>query len=260
MLETHYFFIDECGDPEFYGKRKKLLVGTEGFQPLLILGMVETPNRKTLQKAILELKAEILSDPLYNTIYSVSQPDWYFHARTDHSDIRHRFFQFLRQFNPSELRFHAIIGRKDLGIFNRKHNNNPSEFYFDLVSHLFQEKLNPGHSHSIYLAGRAKSALHKLVSSIDQAIENDAKKKGLEKQDIQYNCSIEPSYQMPELSIVDYFLWALQRYLLKGEIRFWQSIEPLAGEIVDLYGEGPKVYDGETHLLRLDKLKPPLNL
>ena len=189
MLETHYFFIDECGDPEFYGKRKKLLVGTEGFQPLLILGMVETPNRKTLQKAILELKAEILSDPLYNTIYSVSQPDWYFHARTDHSDIRHRFFQFLRQFNPSELRFHAIIGRKDLGIFNRKHNNNPSEFY-----------------------------------------------------------------------IVDYFLWALQRYLLKGEIRFWQSIEPLAGEIVDLYGEGAKVYDGETHLLRLDKLKPPLNL
>lgn len=76
MPETHYFFIDECGDPEFYGKRKKLLVGTEGFQPLLILGMVETPNRKTLQKAILELKAEILSDPLYNTIYSVSQPDF----------------------------------------------------------------------------------------------------------------------------------------------------------------------------------------
>ncbi|WP_028525649.1 hypothetical protein [Runella limosa] len=124
MLQTHYFFIDECGDPEFYGKRKKLLVGTEGFQPLLILGMVETPNR-----------------------------------------------------------------------FNRKHKNNSSKFYL-------------------------------------------------------------------ELSIVDYFLWALQRYLLKGEIRFWQSIEPLAGKIVDLYGEGPRVYDGEseTHLLRLDKLKPPLNL
>jgi len=28
-----YLFTDESGDPVFYGSRKKLLVGAEGFQP-----------------------------------------------------------------------------------------------------------------------------------------------------------------------------------------------------------------------------------
>lgn len=258
MPQTNYFFIDECGDPEFFGKRKKLLVGMKGFQPLLILGMVETTKRKTLQKAILDLRNNILSDTLYNTIYSVSQPNWYFHARTDHPEIRACFFNFLREISPNDLKFHAIIGRKDLQIFNRKHNNNPSEFYFDLVSHLFHNKLNPKHKHSIYLAGRAKSATHKLTSAIELSIENDSKKKGLSIDNIHYKCSIEPSYQMPELSIVDYFLWALQRYLVQDEIRFWQSIEHLSGNVVDLYGDLPNEYGGTTRLLRLEDMKPPL--
>jgi hypothetical protein len=255
-----YLFIDECGDPEFYGNRKKLLVGTEGFQPLLILGMIQTHNRKALHRSVMTLKESILADPLFNSIYSVSQPNWFFHARTDHPEIRVQFFQFLRTLTSPDLQFHAVIGRKDLQIFNRKHNNNPSEFYFDLVSHLLQGKLSPENQYSIYLAGKAKSTLHKLTHAVERAIESDAKKQGLAPQQIQYQCSIEPSHQMSELSVVDYFLWALQRYLLKDEIRFWQTIEFLAGDVVDLYGEVPNEYNGTTRLLRLEQLRPLLKV
>lgn len=31
-LSKTYLFIDESGDPLFFGHRKKLLVGTEGYQ------------------------------------------------------------------------------------------------------------------------------------------------------------------------------------------------------------------------------------
>ena len=48
-LPKRYIFIDESGDPTFYGSGKKLLVGTEGFQPYLIIGMIETSNRKALK-------------------------------------------------------------------------------------------------------------------------------------------------------------------------------------------------------------------
>ncbi|HXL55278.1 MAG TPA: hypothetical protein VN958_03410 [Chitinophagaceae bacterium] len=41
-----YLFIDESGDPVYYGNRKKLLVGADGFQPYLIIGMIVTNNRK----------------------------------------------------------------------------------------------------------------------------------------------------------------------------------------------------------------------
>jgi hypothetical protein len=258
-MESHiYLFLDECGDPEFYGNRKKLLVGTEGYQPILILGMVETSDRKALCRKVAALRSKILADSLYNSIYSVSQPDWFFHARSDHSDIRSQFFQFLRTLTPSELQFHAVIGRKDLQIFNRKHNNNPSEFYFDLVSHLLQGKLHPENEYSIYLASKAKTTLHQLTSAVERAIEADAEKQGLSPLQIQYKCSIEPSKQMPELSVVDYFLWALQRYLLKGEHRFWQTVEFLTGNVVDLYGEEPNEYNGTNYLLRIEKLKPAL--
>jgi len=40
-----YLFIDESEDPIFYGNRKKLLVGTEGFQPYLIIGMIQGEGR-----------------------------------------------------------------------------------------------------------------------------------------------------------------------------------------------------------------------
>ncbi len=60
-----YLFIDECGDPEFYGKRKKLLVGEPGFQPLLILGLVETTDRRALRQAVLAFQQQILVDSLY---------------------------------------------------------------------------------------------------------------------------------------------------------------------------------------------------
>lgn len=41
IIKNCYCFIDECGDPEFYGKGKRLLVGSSGYQPLLIMGMIE---------------------------------------------------------------------------------------------------------------------------------------------------------------------------------------------------------------------------
>ncbi len=43
----------------FYAGRKKLLVGTEGFQPYLIIGMIETENRRLLRKAVVEFMHDI---------------------------------------------------------------------------------------------------------------------------------------------------------------------------------------------------------
>jgi hypothetical protein len=41
-----YFFIDESGDAAFYAKGKKLLIGQEGFQPLILLGLIAVEDKK----------------------------------------------------------------------------------------------------------------------------------------------------------------------------------------------------------------------
>ena len=110
-----YLFIDESGDPVFYGKRKKLLVGIDGFKA------------------------------------------------------------------------HIVIAKKDLTIFNRKHIGNPTEFYT--------------------------------------------------KGKIKYGLEIVPSKEMPELSIVDYLMWAVQRKLLTGESRFFDALQFRYDTILNLYDD-----------------------
>ena len=41
-----YLFIDESGDPSFYAKGKKCIVNTEGYKPILIIGLIEIEDKK----------------------------------------------------------------------------------------------------------------------------------------------------------------------------------------------------------------------
>ena len=93
LANKTYLFIDESGDPVYYGNRKKLLLGTKGFQPYLIIGKIETDNRKPLRKAVVGFMNSIKTDSLYNSIPSIATDiGWFVHARGDHSEIRAKFF------------------------------------------------------------------------------------------------------------------------------------------------------------------------
>ncbi|MGI8633924.1 MAG: hypothetical protein ACR2KZ_00835, partial [Segetibacter sp.] len=167
---NYSFFIDESGDPVFYGNRKKLLVSAEGFQPYLIIGMIETTDRTALRKAVVDFMDNIKADSLYNSIPSIaSDKGWYVHARGDHPEIRAKFFELLRNLNGYKA--HIVIAKKDLNIFNRKHNNNPTEFYFDVLHHLLNGRLqHTGSRYNLYLSQRGNNSLHRFQEAVDKAL------------------------------------------------------------------------------------------
>jgi hypothetical protein len=69
----------------FFTVTAKKLVGTEGFQPYLIIGMIETVDRKALRRSVMNFMDSIKADNLYNSIPSVAdKKGWYVHARGDH--------------------------------------------------------------------------------------------------------------------------------------------------------------------------------
>jgi len=232
ILET-YLFIDESGDPGFYGSRKKLLVGTEGFQPYLLIGMIETDNRKALRKAVVNFMDNVKNDSLYNSIPSVAtDKGWFVHARGDHPEIRAKFFELLR--NLEGYKAHIVIARKDLSIFNHKHNNNPAEFYFDVLQHLLHKRLNnTGRRYNLYLSQRGNNSLHRFHEAVTRALTADKDNKSGA---IKYNLEIVPAMEMPELSIIDYLIWAVQRNLLKGESRYFEALKNKYETILNLYG------------------------
>jgi hypothetical protein len=207
-LTKSYIFIDESGDPVFYGNRKKLLVGQEGYQPYLIIGLIETPDRIKLRKAVLSFIKSIKADPMYNSFPSViSNENWYLHARGDHPEIRAKFFEMLRKL--SGFKAHVVIAKKQLSIFTRKHNNNPTEFYFDVLHHLMRGRLiNDDTFYKLYLSQRGSNTLHHFEQAVIKTLKTD-------NVEANYNLEIVQAKEMPELSIIDYLIWAVQRKLQK---------------------------------------------
>lgn len=231
-INKKYLFIDESGDPVFFGNRKKLLVGTEGFQPYLIIGMIETADRKALRKAVVSFMDNIKEDRLYNSIPSVNNgKGWFVHARGDHPEIRAKFFELLR--NLDGFNAHIVIAKKELSIFNRKHNNSPTEFYFDVLHHLLNGRLvNTDCSYNLYLSQRGNNSLHRFQTAVDKAL---AAKESDTQGNIKYNLEIVPSKEMPELSVIDYLIWAVQRKLLTGESRYFDALQSKYETVLNLY-------------------------
>jgi uncharacterized protein DUF3800 len=243
-----FLFIDESGDPSFYASGNRCIVGTEGFKPLLLIGIVKLENKKIIRNAILQFMDELVNDPLYNTLPCINAPQgWYLHASYDNLEVRVKFAEFLRKLEGFE--FYCVIGRKRLDIFHKKHNRNETEFYFDLVTHLIKDKLdNEDKFYQVLLSARNKNTQYKLKEAIENALLSDnAKRESPLK--IKYNCEIVLSKETPELSIVDYLLWAIQRYILQSDKRFYKALEGKYNLVIDLYdedGEKSKYYDSNN--------------
>ncbi len=243
-----YYFIDESGDPSFYASGKRSIVNTEGFKPLLLLGMVKIEDKKTIRNAILDFIDDLRNDPLYNCLPCIKNPKgWYLHASYDNLEVQIKFTEFLRKLEG--FQFYCVIGRKILDIFHKKHNSNDAEFYFDLVYHLVKNRLHDEERfHQVLLAAQQKNTQKDLNNAINKALERDNQKRNSPKT-INYNCEIVQSKLTPELSIVDYLLWALQRYILKGEDRFYKALENKYNSIIDLYDfekNGSNYYNSEN--------------
>src|SRR5438067_13227935 len=91
---TH-FFVDEAGDPTFYNKKGRLIVGQGGCSPLLSLGLIETSNPRGMRQAVLDLHAEVLADTYLQKIPSFADTSIAFHANKDCPEVRYLVYKLL---------------------------------------------------------------------------------------------------------------------------------------------------------------------
>jgi len=248
-----HLFIDESGSPDFYGSKKKLLIGDPNTPPILILGLIETRQRSILRNKIIDFKSQLLKDPSLKHINSLHQNGWYLHARGDHPKVRDHFFEFMQEL---DFTAHAVIGRKKLKIFHDYHKAKTSEFYFDLVKHLLKDRFKHEVEYELCLSGRSSSNANDFAIATKRALDIYSKKL---KNDVNrdFKCIILKSSETPELSVVDYALWALQRYILKGQEKHFESLKNKYGCILDLYqNKKQKRYYTRKSPLTLENIEP----
>lgn len=250
-----YFFVDESGDTVFYDRYGRFIVDKEGVSKILILGFIHTHDPKTIRQTLLNLKNNIISDPYLKGISSLTKTAIAFHAKDDCPEVREKVYKTISKLDFSSELF---VARKILNIFNKRHHRNENEFYDDLISKLFENKLHMAKINKIYFAVRSNKIrqipLEKAIARAKEKFEKKWNKK------IESDIEIQPQSPSGEpcIQVIDYIVWAIQRAFIKKEMRFYQVIEEKIKYLVDIYDTDkyPKNYYSKRNKFDIKKISP----
>lgn len=237
-LHEYHRFLDEAGDTTFYGKGKINIVGQTGVSNVFIIGMVRFHEPlQRIRDLINDLCSDVLKNSYYNRIPSVMKRAetgrFYFHAKDDIPELRKEFYDLISGINCS---FQAVVGRKIVNIYEKKHNGAGNEFYADLLSHLIKDKLGKYDKLVFNIAQRKNSTeYNNLQKALKKA--NDRFRSNNPEKDSRANIKFNVvSYaDEPLLALADYLCWSIQRIFEKGETRFYDYVFDKISLVVDLY-------------------------
>jgi hypothetical protein len=231
------YFVDETGDGILFDRKGRVIVGTPGCSRFFILGFVDIPDLAGITNELNALRAQLLADPYFQDVPSM-QPETHktaeaFHAKDDLPEVRREVFTLLRQ---HQFHFSAVVRdkRQVLNYVQQRNRHDatyryhPNELYDYLVRRLFKTRLHKNDAYNIYFAKRGKAD---RTSALLQALQT-ARQRFCQQQDIDNQSHISVIPTTPKRcagqQVVDYFLWALQRFYERGETRYirllWDSV------------------------------------
>jgi len=264
--ETFHRFLDETGDTTFYGKGRKVIIGTHGVSLSFGLGVVRIDRPlKEVRRDVHELQVQVEADPLLNTIPSVQKRiasgGFFFHACKDTPDVRSVLLHYIRDL---QCEAEIVVARKIPTLFEKQHNGREDEFYADLLAHLIKNRLKRAGTLVLNVAERGSSTREKvLTSALHLATERAAKKWGAENLKARAVFNVQSPRTEPLLTVSDYLCWAVQRVFEQGEVRHYNYLADKIRLVVDLYDrdkyQGSRnYYDKKNPLTAGNKLGPPV--
>lgn len=265
QLHKQHYFLDEAGDPCFYGKGKTIIVGQQGVSLYYILGMVQFEgDLQPVRNEVVKLQQEIITNPYFTGIGSIEKKKqkqgFYFHATDDMPEVRKLFFDFIKSLNCS---FEAVVAAKIPSLYVHKHNANQKEFYADLLSHLLHEKLTIDKRLVLNIAERNTSTRQdNLELGLQKAIARFTKQNpdSVINPNVVFN--VQNQLTEPLLNVADYLCWSIQRVFEKGETRFYNYMKDKIKLVVDMYEdeeieEGENMYYSKTSAIIITNKKGP---
>ena len=199
---------------------------------------------KALSAELAALRSELLADPYFKNVPSLDpqrkRTAVCFHAKDDPAEVRFLVFKLLAR---HELRFVAVVRDKlrllDYATQRRqidptyRYDPTGHELYDELTRRLFA-RLHGFGEHRVVFAQRGQKprtkAFMEAIAHEDKALESDMGLKRLAP--LEVICG-QPKDHVG-LQAVDYYLWALQRFYERGEVRYLQYVWPQTLEIIDV--------------------------
>ena len=266
-IKKYHRFVDEAGDTTFYLKGKKAGIGALGVSRVFIMGMVKINDPLDEVRAkISALQNTIATDPFYN-VASVQRKKekggYYLHATDDIPEIRKLFFDLI---NTIDCSLEAVVARKSIERFETKHKGKEEYFYADLLSHLLKNKFRKHEKLVLNIAERGKSTKHNNLNlALLKAKQRFTNTNEGEKEIItNVLFEVQKPTQEPLLNLADYLCWAVQRVFEKGEVRYYNLVQPKISLVVDLYDTDNyknwgNYYDKKNPLTVQNKISPQVH-
>lgn len=251
----NYFFVDESGDTTFYNRKGELIVGQTGCSPILLLGFVETTNPYALRRAILDLQQEVVNDPYYEGVPSLTKTAIALHAKDDIPEIRKQVYERLATL---DFRAQFVVARKLESVFTATHKSRRHVFYDDLIVRLFENVLHYHEQNFVTFAKRgSRDRQAPLESAIEQAIARFEARSG-QKMMAKTKVQAHSPNGEPCLSVVDYMNWAVYRAFTRGEMRFFNTVASKVTLLVDLYDfqNHPNNWYSQRNPFHMSKITP----
>ena len=226
-----HFFVDESGDPTFFNKRGRLIVGEEGCSSHLMLGLIRIKNDPSdIRSQIVSLHQEVINDPYFKQLPSFKHTRIAFHANKDAPEVRYLVFRLISTLN---FRFVFVVSQKD-GKFFRERGGTPNSYYDYLVSRLFKGSLHRYERNHITIAKRGSRVRQQ---PLEAAIER-ARRWFDQGRNYSTNTDVRVTVQQPSgepcLIVTDYIGWAIQRAYTTGDMKYYNVIADKLGLIMDL--------------------------
>jgi hypothetical protein len=254
--KPRFYYVDEAGDPVFYGKGKKIIVGTEGCSKTFSVGFLRTYDPESIRSKLADVRLEILNDRYLKDIPSITKSQRAFHAKDDCPEVRRLVYSAL---DKMDFGVQVIVARKREFVFRTTHKGSQDHFYDDLISRLFSAQLHLAHQNTITFARRGtKARQHSLRAAVESGVKKFRSKYASA---MVTNVEIETRQPAQEsvLQAVDYVLWAVQRAFEKGEMRYFEFMRDkieLVWDIYDIHKIGQKessVYDRKRNPFDIKK-------
>jgi Protein of unknown function (DUF3800) len=217
------WFVDEAGDPTLFAKGGKVVVATDGCSRFFIEGKLECRDVDALAADLAQLRADLMADPYFKGVPSLDparkRTALNFHAKDDPVEVRFIVFKLLAR---HELRFVAVVRDKlkllDYATQRRRidptyrYDPNGHELYDELTRRLFSRLHGYGEHRVVFAQRGHKPRTKAFVDAIAHEDKSMEMLSGLSRpKPLEVVCGVPKDHA--GLQAVDYFLWALQRFL-----------------------------------------------
>ena len=258
-----WYFVDEAGDPYFYGAGKKIIVGNGRLLAGPVSGLPFYKRAGKNQGPTLRGERCYSGQPRAPQPDSVREKDLLaFHAKNDCPEVRHMVYEALLK---SDFSVQIVVARKREHTFRTLFGGSPDLFYDYLVRSLFRYRLHLHNPTSIIFSRRGnKSRQKSLRDAIERTASDFRKDYGCDNKN-EIHVKTQMMHDDAVLQAADYVLWAVQRAYERREMRYFEFLRERIELVCDLYDWQKKktglpgrrnYYDRGKNPFHIDKTSP----